>query len=217
MPASASLAKAKLSLYALRICYTAKQMTKEIFGILAFALGVAAGIFYISGVIKHKTKPHRISWAIWSGISLLTLISYLAKDARWSALLALAAVINNLIIFLLSFKFGTGGSTLRDRIALAIGLVGIMLWAITSEPTLALISALSADAVGLAVTLDKIFKAPSSENSLAWGIATIASVCGLLAVSSYTFAQTVYPVYAVAAGIILTFMPIVSHHLKERS
>ena len=187
---------------------------KEIFGILAIVLGISAAVPYIYEIVKKSSKPHRISWAIWSFISILTLTSYVSAGAHWSALLALAAALNNFVIFLLSLKFGTGGLSTQDRIAFGIAIVGIVLWVITRQAAFGLVFALGADLVGLVLTLNKTHKDPNSESALAWAISTLASVAGLLAVHNYNFTQTIYPVYAVAAGLCLFLVSTIGRKKK---
>lgn len=123
-------------------------------------------------------------------------------------MLALAAALSNITIFLFSLKFGVGGTSNRDRAALLFGFIGVALWAITRQATFALLFAIFADAIGTALTLEKAYKSPHSENAIAWSMASLASLCGLLAVSSYTFAQTIYPVYALIGGTSLALTTI---------
>lgn len=176
---------------------------KEVFGILAISLGIVAGLPYIFGIVKRSVRPHRISWAIWAFISLVTLTSYISAGAHWSALLAVAAAFNNITIFALAVKYGTGGSTFQDRVALAIATIGIFSWILTERAAFGLLFALGADLIGLLLTLKKTRYDTNSESALAWGIAVVASTCGLLAVHTYNFAQTIYPVYAITSGLFL--------------
>lgn len=190
---------------------------KEIFGILAAILGVSAGVPYVYSIFRGSTKPHRISWAIWATLGAITFASYVSSGARWSALLAFAAAFNNVVIFLLSLKFGAGGSSARDRICLAIGLLGAAFWAITRRAEFALAFAITADAIGTAVTLEKAYRNPHSESALAWSMACLASLCGLLAVHTYTLAQTIYPAYAFIGGLALAAMTIIRGKVPSSS
>lgn len=182
---------------------------KEIFGILAIALGLSAGIPYIISIVRGSTKPHRVSWAIWALLGSVTLSSYISIGARWSVLLAVAALINNLIIFILSLKYGYGGTSTVDRLGLLLAMTGVLLWAITREASYALVFAVTADAIGTAFSIHKAYKSPESENGLAWSIAATASLFGLLAVNSYNFLQTIYPTYALLVGTILALTTII--------
>ncbi|MHB1865303.1 MAG: hypothetical protein ACYCPS_04075 [Candidatus Saccharimonadales bacterium] len=121
---------------------------KEVFGLLAVTIGLLAAIPYIYGIVSKKTKPHRISWAIWSFLALVTLTSYISNGAKWSALLAVAAAFNNLVIFILSLKYGVGGGSLLDKVVLAIGILGVILWAVTQQAAYGLLFALGADFFG---------------------------------------------------------------------
>jgi hypothetical protein len=184
---------------------------KEVFGFLAIIIGISGAIPYIHGIIKGTTRPHRISWGIWATLGVITLTSYIAKGAHWSALLAVAAAFNGLVIFLLSFKYGSGGATVVDRVALVLGILGVLLWLLTREAAYALLFALGADAIATILTAKKAYKLPKSESALAWTLGATASVFGLLAVQSYTFWQTIYPVYAVAGGACLALITIGRH------
>lgn len=173
---------------------------KEFFGISAGLLGVAAAIPYIRSILNHKTIPHRVSWLIWLLLGIVILISQLDKGARWSILLICASLVNNTLIFFISLKYGTGGTSIRDKTALAIAIMGIILWAVTTQAYYGLFFAIFADAIGTFLTAEKAYKKPGSENPVAWTLSATASICGLLAVQAYTIGQTIHPLYAVLGG-----------------
>ncbi len=190
---------------------------KEAFGILALIIGVEAGLPYIYSVFRGSTKPHRVSWAIWDTLGLITLSSYLAKGAHWSALLAVAAAFNNLVIFLISLKFGTGGASKIDRIALALGIFGLLLWVLTKEAAFALLFAIFADSIATILTAHKAYKNPDSESGLSWSMAATASIFGFLAIQNYSFWQIIYPLYAVIGGLSLAIITISRKQYLEQN
>lgn len=106
----------------------------------------------------------------------------------------------SLIIFALSVKFGVGGWTFLDKIALAIAAVGVGVALIAREPVVALLGNILADISGTTLTVYKAFRAPGTETTISWLITGTAALTGVLSVGSLNAALLLYPAYLMFAN-----------------
>ena len=103
---------------------------------------------YFRSILKGDTKPHRMTFFIWTILILIAFFSQLAKGASWSLLLTAGDGIAVLATFILSVKFGVGGLEWRDIISLVGVVVSLILWYLTKEPATALFLIILIDLIG---------------------------------------------------------------------
>jgi exosortase/archaeosortase len=78
---------------------------------------------------------------------------------------------------------------------MAAAVIGIVLWAITKNPNLALLFSLLADMLAAVPTLIKSYRHPRSESWIAYAISTFGFGISFLSVQTYTFADTAFVAY----------------------
>jgi hypothetical protein len=83
----------------------------------------------------------------------------------------------------------------RDYYLMAAAIVGIILWAITDDPNLALLFALLADMLAGVPTLIKSYRHPRSESWVAYAISTFGFGMSLLSVQTYDFENAAFVAY----------------------
>ncbi len=93
---------------------------KELVAASALAISVGANIPYIFDIIKGRAKPERISWLLWTLLGLTYYFSAMFADG--ATLFTLGELIGPVVIFILALKFGVGGKSRFDMIALVIAL-----------------------------------------------------------------------------------------------
>lgn len=165
------------------------------FGALAACLGVISFLPYIFSILQGETRPHRTTYGIWSLIGLVEVLSYFASGARITVLLPLIYLLGEAAIFLLSIRRGMGGTSRLDIFCLAGAALGVVGWAVTDNPHVALYLSLSASFCGFLPTVKKTYLLPHTENNLSWTIASMAAMLNLLAVPHLAFDMFIYPVY----------------------
>lgn len=180
----------------------------EFFGYIGGILMIISIIPYFRSILKGDTKPHRMTFFIWTILILIAFFSQLAKGASWSLLLTAGDGIAVLATFILSVKFGVGGLEWRDIISLVGVVVSLILWYLTKEPATALFLIILIDLIGLNLTIIKTWKNPETENWVAWAICALGGFFGVLAVGSYNFILLSYPVYICLANLSLTIIII---------
>ena len=177
------------------------------FYIIAPVLGILSGIVallayppYIRDMLKGITKPERVSWLIWSVLSVIALTSQIAAGAQWSIIMTLAQTIGVVTVFLLSFKYGYGSLKRRDIISLITAGVGLIGWLVTGQSFVALLFVIIVDFAGAWLTVYKAYKDPESETLVTWQLDTVSGMLGLLAVGSINFTLMLYPAYLLIAN-----------------
>ncbi len=171
-----------------------------IFGLLSGLLSIISNVPYIRDILKLKTKPERASWLIWSVLGGIAFFSQLAKGATDSLWMTGVQTCGVLLIFSLSIRYGVGGLTKRDMVALPVAGLGLVLWYITNEPAIALLIVILVDALGSALTCVKAYKAPDSETMSTWALSGTAGIFGALAVGSWHLILLAYPIYIMLAN-----------------
>lgn len=180
----------------------------EIFGYIGGVLMIISIIPYFRSILKGNTKPHRMTYFIWTILILIAFFSQMAKGGNWSLLLTAGDGVAVLATFILSIKFGVGGLEKRDIISMVGVIISLILWYLTKEPAVALFLIILIDLIGLNLTFVKTWKNPETENWVAWAMCATGGFFGVLAVGSYNFILLSYPVYICLANLSLTIVII---------
>lgn len=184
-------------------------------GIVAALLFVFADSIYIRDIFRGTTKPQRMGWGIATLLNAITLANQLASGASDSLWLFGAAFVIVGFIFILSFKFGVGGRSKDDFIALAISLAGIMLWIIFSDPIFSIIGTLMAMSSLMTLNFSKAKVDPHSETLSTWVLATISTFLNTVAVGEWNIDLLMIPFWA---GILQGYMSyLIWAHRKNTS
>src|SRR5579862_2423136 len=103
-------------------------------------LGLAGGLIAFIGymhyaieIFQHKAKPQRSAFFIWLVLGLIAVFSQVAKGATSSLWLPSLETLGSFFIFLLSIKYGIGGFSKKDYLALLIAILGLITWYFTRE------------------------------------------------------------------------------------
>jgi hypothetical protein len=170
-------------------------MIDERFIILAVIIGVGANLNYIYNTIKGRTKPNRVTWALWTLIPIISFFAMLSKDVEITPLIA---------TFMSGFvPLLTLGASFLDKKAFwkiskfdyicgFLSLIGIAGWIITREGNYAIIFAIIADVLAAIPTFVKSYKFPETESWPNYLGGAISSFITLLTIKHWTFASTAW-------------------------
>jgi hypothetical protein len=175
-------------------------------GLIAGLVNLVAFIPYIRDTFLHKTKPERATWWIYSVLYFVLWAAQLGAGAKWLLISTTSYVITSIAIAVLSLKYGYGSLHRRDIVSLAIAALGLLLWKVTNDPLLAILTVIVIDFAGFWLTLFKTWHAPHTETLLAWQLAFVSSVFGLLSVGSMNFRLIAYPLYAIFADALIIWI-----------
>jgi len=170
----------------------------------AGGLALLSMVPYIASVLQGKTRPSRISWAIWTLLALVLLVSYEGSGASDTIWLPVAHFFVSLTIFILSLKFGVGGSSLFDWLCASGAALAIATWLTLDSAPIALFICIAVDALGAIPTLRKSYQEPFSEDLRGWSIAAAASALNLAVVADWSPHISLYPIYSFALTTVVS-------------
>jgi hypothetical protein len=190
----------------------------ELFAILSGLILVVGGPPYLLDILKGKTKPQRTTWFIWSVQGLIAFGSQFQLGAHWSLLFAGLNAGGNLVVFLLSLKYGVGGDwKLVDCAALGIACIGLVVSLLVKAPAVALVGVILADFAGVIPTLHKTFKIPSSETSITWFALGTSSLLAVFSVGSWSWTLLLFPVYMAVANYAVLVAQYFGHVAHKKA
>jgi hypothetical protein len=188
--------------------YQINYIMQSYLPIISAILALISPIVYARAIFKGDARPHRVTRFVLMVISVLTLASIFARHDYVAIWLAAATAIQAIFLFLLTLKYGMGGSSKVDIACLVIALSGIVLWQITNQPILGLYCAIGADFMGMIPAILKTYKNPETEVWSFFAIDLVAGALTVIATTDLTIQNFSYPVYillinAVMVAIIL--------------
>lgn len=195
---------------------------QQVFGIIAGLLALISAVPYVKSILKRETIPHRTTYGLWTLLYIISLTSYIAAGARFTAFFIGAYLLVQLVIFALSFKYGTGGLEKLDILCTLGALVGIILWLITKSPLYALYLTIAAELFAFAPTIIKTYKKPYSESLSAWIIGACGGMFNIFAIDKLQPEIYIYPIFIFVLEfslviLMLTRRPELESHLKQES
>ncbi|MFA6908315.1 MAG: hypothetical protein WC289_00315 [Patescibacteria group bacterium] len=177
---------------------------KLLFAASAGLIALIGGFFpYIRDIYRGKTKPHSYTWLIWTITQATALAGLWRGDGGWAIWTMGLGVSINIIIFLLSLRYGTRNITAGDSIVLIVALSAIVVWWQLHNPLLALIMVSVIDVIGYVPSFRKTYKEPWSETMLAWAVFTATNVLTIFALNEYNFMTMAYLTSITVANLTL--------------
>lgn len=172
---------------------------QNIAGLTAGFLSIVCVVPYITSTIKGETKPHRVTWWVLSVLSFMMSVNQFLAGGGNTVWVPLCGAIGQLVLAVLSIRYGEGGWSTLDRICTTGVLISAAILVLFNSPTLALSLNLGIDFLAFLPTLDKARRSPETENFTCWLLYFVGSVINLFAVESWSSTATVLPIYLVLA------------------
>jgi len=190
-------------------------------GLLTIIIAVVSYGIYIRDTIKGRTKPHTISWVIWAVLNGFIFTQQLMHGAGPGAWVTGVAAAANILIVLLSLKYGERNITRIDWLCLVISGVVLALWLQNVNDTLTVILASIVFVVGFIPTFRKSFRKPGEETILTFALNSTKFLLALFALDQVTLVTALYPlVLGLMNGSFVIFLIIrrikISGKLKSR-
>jgi len=183
-------------------------MIKITLAIIASILAVIGNVSYLKDIFKGNVKPHPYTWFIWSIVSMTTFFGGLEKGAGVGVIPTGIAESFTIIIFLFSLKYlfkGQAGHIRKiDNYFLAIALLGLIPWALTSDPTISVIVVVIIDVIAFLPTLRKTWEHPKTERPLLYEMNVARHVLTMFSLGSYNIATTFHSVAMIFTNTIMS-------------
>ncbi|HEU5004476.1 MAG TPA: hypothetical protein VFT49_00085 [Candidatus Saccharimonadales bacterium] len=173
-----------------------KDLIASIAGGISIIFATWAAVPYILSILRGRTKPHQMTWLVFSIMNGVVFLSQYLKGARASVLLYIVWFFSSTIIFLLSLKFGLRNTSRLDRTLFSLSLLTIVAWALTKNPSVAIWLTVFIDIFATSMMLLKIRAHPDSEEVFPWIIGTIAYIFTVISLINKSFGILyVRPIY----------------------
>ena len=187
-------------------------------GYITILLACIAYLPYLFHVLSNKTRPHAFSWLVWSILSGIAFAASLVKQGGAGSWVAGFTAVTYLVIFLLSLWKGVKDFPLIDWICIALAGVSLVLWWLTKDPTLSVITIVVTDTLAFIPTFRKSYHNPSQETASVYAIYFFIWILALFAVESYSIATWLYPAYGIVANAaIVSFLVWRRRELQSKS
>ncbi len=181
---------------------------KLVIAIIAAALTIIAYIPYFRDIFANKTKPHLFTWLIWGITQGTATVALLYGGGKFGSISLIIGTILVLIIFLLSFKYGTRDITASDKIVLVLVLFAVVIWWQLDNPLVAVFMVSAIDSAGYIPTIRKSYKDPWSETLSFWVLMAVVSGLSIISNAEYNFLTVTYLSVLFVANIIVSLVCI---------
>lgn len=175
----------------------------EVLVLISVLLQLFSAVPYILDIIRGVTKPNIVTWFTWT---LLTGISGSAAlvSGEWkTAVFLYAGSACTALVVVLGFKYGYVKFTRFDIFCQVAALAGLVFWLVFNSPTIGILVPLGVDVIAFLPTLRHAWLKPGEETWQAFFIGAIAPVFTIVALTSYSIASLVFPLYLLLANCLI--------------
>lgn len=168
---------------------------RQLFTVLSGLTIALAYIPFIRGTIRGRVVPNRASWIVWFVQDVLMAASAIMAAVGPAAVMPVVWGLGAGIVLILSLTKGTRGAfTGLEKACLVLSGLGLLLWATTGSPRLALVASVSAACIGGVPTVVKAWAKPWTETMSGWLLMLLGTVFSALAIQEWTFDSGFLPV-----------------------
>ena len=189
---------------------------KLFFFILSLVVGMAAFYPYIRDTLQGKTQPHIYTWFIWVITQGVATAGAWYGGGGWGAVNLMVGTMMVVLVFLLSFRYGTKNITTADTLVLVAALFAIVAWLGLRSPLLAVVLAAAIDFAGYIPSYRKSFAEPWSETVTTWLGFALATIFAILALDAYNPLTLTYLAVIAVANLILAILCLVRRPFVPR-
>lgn len=172
-------------------------MIPEEFAVIGAVIASLGGLYYLFETIAGTAQPNRVTWLLWGVFPMVIFAAQRVQGVEGLSWTSFVAGLTPLLIVTASVfnKKAYWRTEPRDYYLMVAAILGIILWAITDNPNLAILFALLADVLAGVPTLVKCYQHPESESWIAYAISTFGFGISVLAVQTYDFQNVAFVAY----------------------
>lgn len=186
---------------------------RQLFTVFSGLTIAVAYIPFIRGTIQGWVVPNRATWTVWFVQDVLIASSAIMAGVGPAAVMPVIWGLGAAMVLILSLTKGTREVfTGLEKACLALSGLGILLWATTGSPRLALVASVSAACIGGVPTVVKAWVKPWTETMSGWLLLILGTVFSSLAIRGWTFDSGFLPV-AIGLLQLSVALPLVLYTL----
>jgi hypothetical protein len=177
------------------------------FSTMAFALSTGAIAPYIYNIYKGTVQTTLSTWIAWTLMNTALLAGIISSgEMSWQVA---AFIIGNLSVVLVSmFKGAKFAFTRLDLGCLALTVLAIIAWALSGNPTVALVMSVTGLFAGAIPMLKNMWENPHTEKVHPWVIFSVGSIFALLSVTQLNLATLLAPIFFLTLQLV--FVALIS-------
>lgn len=179
-----------------------------VLAIVTTILVIIGYVPYFKDIFLNRTKPHLYTWLIWAITQGTATAALLYGGGNFGVLGLITGTVLVIIIFGLSFKYGTRNITKSDTAALIAALLAIVVWWQLDSPLLSVFMVSAIDGLGYIPTFRKTYQEPYSETISFWVIIAIASVLIMISNAEYNLLTMTYLSVLAIGNIIVVVISL---------
>lgn len=188
---------------------------QELLVLTASFLAIMGNVPYLRDVITNKIQPHPYTWLVWSIVSAVTFFGQLVKGGGMGSVPTGIAEAFTIIIFVFSLRYGFRNIQKRDTYFLAVALLGLIPWAMTSDPTMSVITVVGIDVVAFLPTLRKTWRRPKTEKPILYAMNVCRHVLTLFSLDAYNIATTLHSIVMIVTNSLMTLFMLLPRRRKR--
>lgn len=171
--------------------------------IIAGVLTVLGYIPYITDVVKNKTHPNLVTWFTWTLVAVINTAAAISTHAVHTAIFSGITTVGNGAILVAGLKKGVKKYTPFDFICQALALIGLLLWRLTNDPSLAVLFGLLVIVIAAMPTWRHAYMKPFEETWKSFVIGSSSGAVTILSLSSFTFVAVAFPLTAATNSALM--------------
>jgi hypothetical protein len=183
-------------------------------------LAIYCGYPYLKAILRGKTKPHRLSWLIFTVMNGMVFFAQYLAGGRISTLISLTFFIYSLIIFVLSFRYGISKASKADWYLFTFAILAMIAWIITKSNDLAIWLTLLIDLAASAMIVLKEKNQPGTEDAYPWALGTAAYVFSCITLIDVNpgilYVRPIYGLICDAAIVVAIYYFSRQSHIKKK-
>lgn len=176
--------------------------------VLSACITILGATAYIRDTLQGKTKPNRVSWALWALAPLIGTGAALSANADvWATIRIFLAGFLPLLVFLASFvnRRSYWKLTTFDAVCGFFSLLALAAWGIVGIPRLAILLAATGDGFAALPTIRKAWKYPETETGITYITGFIAALLILPSIPTWNIENSAFQIYLLIATSVLSF------------
>jgi len=183
--------------------------------IIAAVASLLAAFVYIRSMFVGGTKPNRISWLMWAIAPLIATAAALSNGVGWAVLPVFMAGFSPFLIFTASFfaKKAYWQLSTFDYVCGVLSGFALIMWWLTKNPNVAIVFAITSDALASIPTLTKAWTNPETESVWPFIIGVFGAASSLAVATLWTFSEYAFPSYLIIVNI-LVLLALYNRHLR---
>lgn len=183
-------------------------MLPEYFVIIGVAINAIGGLSYFVDTIRGKVQPNRVTWALWALAPMIAVLAQVDQGVGAQALLTFSVGFLPLMTLIASFfnKKSFWEIHRFDIICGILSLLGLTLWLVTRVGNIAIFFSIVADLLAAIPTYRKCFYHPETESFRAFFMNVIGSGLTLLAMRTWSFANSAFAIYFFLSSVLIAFL-----------